>query len=81
MVLRRPSHAVYDICYHMVWCPKYRKKIVAEERIRERAGQLLREISEEYGWEIEEREVAREHVHLLLSCPPAGMRSGTWCGS
>ncbi|MEJ2009396.1 MAG: IS200/IS605 family transposase [Acidobacteriota bacterium] len=70
MGLKRASHAVYDTAYHLVWCPKYRKKIFGEEAIREGAEQLIREISEEYGIEIEEMEVAIDHVHLLVSFPP-----------
>ena len=70
MVLKRTSHAVYDAVYHLVWCPKYRKKLFGDPVLRERAEQLFREISEEYGFEIEEMEVAEDHVHVLLSFPP-----------
>lgn len=70
MAIKRTSHAVYDTSYHLVWCPKYRKKIFERGNIRERAEQLIREISEEYGFEIIEIEVAVEHVHILLSFPP-----------
>ena len=70
MVLRRTSHAVYDTSYHLVWCPKYRKKLFADASLRERAEQLIREISEDYGWSIDEMEVALDHVHILLSFPP-----------
>jgi len=70
MAIKRTSHAVYDTSYHLVWCPKYRKKIFRRGEIRERAEQLIREISDEYGFEIVEMEVAVEHVHLLLSFPP-----------
>jgi putative transposase len=70
MGLKRSSHAVYDTVYHLVWCPKYRKNIFGQEEIRERAGQVIREISEEYGFEIEEMEVAEDHVHILISFPP-----------
>ena len=68
--MRRSSHAVYDTAYHLVWCPKYRKKIFEDKEIRERAKQLINEISEEYGMEIEEMEVAKDHVHILISFPP-----------
>ncbi len=54
----------------MVWCPKYRRKAFAEAEVRERAGQLIREIAEEYGFEIQEMEVAKDHVHILISFPP-----------
>ena len=70
MAIRRTSHAVYDTSYHLAWCPKYRKKIFGRGEIRERAEQLIREISEEYGFEIIEMEVAVEHVHILVSFPP-----------
>jgi putative transposase len=70
MGLKRSSHAVYDRVYHLVWCPKYRKRIFEKDEIRERAGQLIKEISEEYGFEIEEMEVAKDHVHMLISFPP-----------
>jgi putative transposase len=70
MGLRRSSHAVYDTAYHLVWCPKYRKKIFEDKEIRERAKQLIQEISEEYGMEIEEMEVAKDHVHILISFHP-----------
>ncbi len=70
MGLKRSSHAVYDAVYHLVWCPKYRKNVFVQEEIRERAGQLIREICEEYGFEIEEMEVAEDHVHILISFPP-----------
>ena len=70
MGLKRTSHAVYDTCYHLVWCPKYRKDIFKEGEVRKRAGQLLREIGEEYNIEIEEMEVAKDHVHLMVSFPP-----------
>ncbi|MDQ7839367.1 MAG: IS200/IS605 family transposase, partial [Thermodesulfobacteriota bacterium] len=69
MGLKRSSHALYDTAYHLVWCPKYRKTIFEDETIRERAEQLIKEICVEYGIEIEEMEVAIDHVHLLVSFP------------
>ena len=71
MGLRRTSHAVYDTSYHLVWCPKYRKKIFERGDIKKRAEQLIQEISEEYGFDIIEVEVSVEHVHILLSFPPS----------
>jgi putative transposase len=70
MTIKLTSHAGYDTSYHLVWCPKYRKKIFERDEVKERAEQLIREISEEYGFEIMEMEVAIEHVHILLSFPP-----------
>jgi putative transposase len=47
MGLRRTSHAVYDAAYHLVWCPKYRKKIFEGKEIQQRAKQLIEEIIED----------------------------------
>ena len=54
----------------MVRCPKYRKKIFECEDLQERAGQLVEEISEEYGFGIIEMEVSIDHIHILTSFPP-----------
>ena len=70
MVIKRTSHAVYNTSYHLVWCPKYRKRIFERAEVKERAERLIKEISEEYGYEVIEMEVSIEHVHLLLSFPP-----------
>jgi putative transposase len=70
MAIKRTSHAVYDTSYHLVWCPKYRKKIFEREEIKERAEQLMRKICREYGFEIIKMEISVEHVHILLSFAP-----------
>jgi putative transposase len=71
VALKRTSHSVYDAIYHLVWCPKYRKNIFEREEVRERAKQMIKEICEEYGFEVEEMEVEPEHVHMLVSFPPS----------
>jgi len=70
MALRRTSHAVYDTRYHLVWCPKYRKRLFAQNHLRERCVELFRGIADEYDYEILEMEVAEDHVHIFLSFPP-----------
>ena len=69
MPVKRTSHAVYDTKYHLVWAPKYRKWIVRED-IRQRVEQLFRQIAEDFGFELEELEVAKDHVHIFLNFPP-----------
>lgn len=66
MALRRTSHAVYDTKYHLVWCPKYRKDLFAQSFLRERAAELFREIAMEYDFVIDEMQVAKDHVHMLV---------------
>lgn len=70
MAIRRASHAVYDTTYHLVWCPKYRKRLFAQEYLRKRARELIVEIADAYDLEINELEVSEDHVHILLSFPP-----------
>ena len=69
MVTKRASHCVYDTKYHLVWAPKYRKWILRGE-IRQRVRELFIEIAEHHGFEIEEMEVDKDHIHLFLSFPP-----------
>jgi len=69
MAIRRPAHAVYDIRYHLVWTPKYRKWVKRED-IRARVREIFSEIAEHHRFEIQEMRVAPDHVHIFLSFPP-----------
>ncbi len=69
MALRRTPHAVYDTQYHLVWSPKYRKKIL-QGVVAQRVEALLREIAQVYNITIEEMEVSVDHVHIFCSFPP-----------
>ena len=55
--------------YHVVFAPKYRRKVFFEEK-REDIRDILRKLCEWKGVEILEGEVCPDHVHLLLSIPP-----------
>ena len=69
MGLKRISHAVYDTKYHLAWAPKYRKWILRDQ-VRETAKELFRDILEARDCEIEELEMAEDHVHIFTSIPP-----------
>jgi putative transposase len=69
MVLRRTSHAVYEAKYHLVWCPKYRKKVLVGA-IQQRVRALFEEIAQHFDFEIDRCEVSEDHVHILISFPP-----------
>ncbi len=71
MAIRRASHCVYDTRYHLVWAPKYRKW-VWQGAVRERVRELFLEIAAHRGFEIEELEAEKDHVHMFLSVPPKG---------
>jgi putative transposase len=56
--------------YHIVWQPKYRKKILAG-KVKERVDEILREVAVTNGWEIQELNIQIEHVHLMIQLPPS----------
>lgn len=66
---RRSAHAVYDLKYHVIWCTKYRYKIL-RGRVAERARDLIRQICQTRGVVIVSGAVSPDHIHLLLSAPP-----------
>ena len=67
--LRTSKRAVYDIKYHLVWIPKYRKKLLTGEVARF-TRRTFKRIAREYEWEIEEMSVQSDHVHLFVHVPP-----------
>ena len=66
---RTSSHSRYDIKYHFVWITKYRKQVLTGE-VGSRVRDLVREICRTHDIEILQGSISRDHVHVLLSCPP-----------
>lgn len=60
---------VYLLQYHIIWCTKYRKQVL-RDGIDERCKQMLKELADEYKFQIMAMEVMPDHIHLLLSCKP-----------
>jgi putative transposase len=60
---------VYSIKYHVVWCVKYRRKVLAGD-VEESLRGILFKIAEDNGFQIEEYNSDADHVHLLLNCKP-----------
>jgi putative transposase len=69
MGVKATRHAVYDIKYHFVWIPKYRKEILTKE-VEIELKKTLEEIACQYGFEIDTMGIMPEHVHVFLSAPP-----------
>ncbi len=67
--VKRAKHAVYDLKYHFVWVPKYRK-LVLQGPVAESLKEIFQGIAERYGFEIDTMEVMPDHVHLFLLAPP-----------
>ena len=71
--MRRTYHSnnniVFSCKYHVIWCPKYRRKVLANG-VDVRLKELIQSISEEYSFEILEMEIMPDHVHLLVDVDP-----------
>jgi putative transposase len=66
---------VYSCQYHVVWCPKYRRKVLVPP-IDARLKELFLEKQEEYGYQVIDMEVMPDHVHLILDVnPQVGIKS------
>lgn len=68
-VVRSNQNIVYNCHYHVVWCPKYRRKVPVNG-IDERLKGLIQECVEKWQQEFVQVEVMSDHVHLLVGCDP-----------
>jgi putative transposase len=66
----RGAHTKHRHMFHIVWLPKYRKKVLTG-RVKDRVEALLRECAEVNGWEIQELNVQVDHVHIVIQLPPS----------
>lgn len=71
MSTRYKKHAggVFDVKYHFVWCPKYRRKVLTG-KIAERLREVLSSKARELGLEIEALEIQPDYVHLFITGEP-----------
>lgn len=60
---------MYSLQYHIVWCPKYRRKVIVGE-IEHALKSLLLQKAEELELEIKAMEIMPDHVHLFVSSDP-----------
>ena len=63
------AHTRWNCKYHIVFAPKYRRKVFFGEK-RVAIGKILRQLCEWKGVEIIEAEICPDHVHMLVSIPP-----------
>lgn len=69
MVFKSNRNVVYSCKYHVVWCPKYRRKVLTGE-IATRLKELIIETAEGINADVIEMEVMPDHVHLLIEVDP-----------
>jgi putative transposase len=66
---QRSVGAVHSIGWHIVWCPKYRKRILVGP-VADRLRELLVAKAAERGWSVEAVELMPDHVPLFIRTPP-----------
>lgn len=64
------SHSKWNCKYHIVFAPKYRRKVIYR-KIKADIGKILRTLCERKGVEIIEAEACPDHIHMLVSIPPS----------
>lgn len=67
--VRSNNNVVYRCHYHVVWCPKYRRKVIGG-RVDDRLKEIIREVCAERDAPIEAIETMPDHVHLLVVVDP-----------
>ena len=68
--LEKSPHAVFSLTYHLVWCVKYRRKVLHGE-IDHYLKECLERTAETIEIKIISMETDQDHVHVLFSCRPA----------
>ena len=67
--MEKTRYACYNINYHLVWIPKYRRKVLVGA-IKADLETSIKEIAEKLEVEIVSLEVQPDHIHLFISAPP-----------
>ena len=63
------AHTKHRLKYHFVWVPKYRKRIL-KGKIKTRLEELFHQCAQINKWEIEELNVQKDHVHMMIQIKP-----------
>ena len=69
MIISKRRGDVYGIEYHIVFCTKYRKKILTDS-VKDSLFQIIILLSQEMDFKIIEINTDLDHIHLLISCKP-----------
>ena len=69
MEYKSNNNVVYSCKYRVVWCPKYRRKVLVDG-VDTRLKEIAHEVANEMSFDILEMEVMPDHVHVLLEVDP-----------
>lgn len=65
----KTNHCVYNINYHIVFCPKYRHKVI-KGKVETVVKNTILEICDTYGYTLIQLETMPDHLHIFLSASP-----------
>lgn len=68
-LIKSLKHTKWDCKYHIVWIPKYRRKVLYGDQ-RKYLGEVLRDLAQQKESKVLEGHLMLDHVHMLLSIPP-----------
>lgn len=63
------EHLVFRYCYHVIFCPKYRHKILIR-KVSEQLKEICYEVAKAHDFIIEETETDKNHIHMIINCNP-----------
>lgn len=66
---KHSSTCIYNIGYHIIWCPKYRKRIIVGN-VEIRLKEILLDKAIAIGCTIDTMETMPDHIHLFIKAPP-----------
>lgn len=69
MEYQHSRNKVYLINYHLIWCPKRRKKVLVGN-IKTRLEEIIRDVAKERNMEVLSLEILPDHLHLFVSSHP-----------
>jgi len=69
MDYQHEHHSVHLVVYHVIWCPKRRRKIL-NGPIHDRLAAIIHEVAEERNWQVIRLAIQPDHVHLFLRANP-----------
>ncbi len=75
MDYQHEQHSVHLVVYHIIWCPKRRRKVLVGP-VHDRLKQSIHEVADEHNWEVIRLAIQPDHVHLFICANPYTLPSG-----
>lgn len=69
MDYQHERHNVHLVVYHIIWCPKRRRKVLVGP-VRDRLKHVIQEVADEHEWTIISLAIQPDHVHLFIRADP-----------